>query len=408
MDEKTHPRLRHDIQAVPLIIDGRNLVTFIDPLRIAGTGLALDQRALPLVAMLDGTHDLRDIQAVFMRLSGGAIIPISDVEALVAQLDAAFLLESEAFLSRKRELSEDFARSTVREAVLAGSSYEADPALLRSFIALVESTLEPLPGPPHRRVRGLITPHIDIPAAREAYVDAYRRIAGCAYDTVVILGVDHHGSQGLYCITDKDFATPLGTLATDRQAIALLKDGLPEGTLAPDDFNHMMEHSIEFQAVFLAHYLGTGIRIVPVLCGGIHEFLAQGNDPFEDGRFLAFRDALAGICSRGGEKVLVVAGVDFSHVGRKFGHSLGADALIDRARGNDAQIIGHLLAGRSREIYANAAGNSDEFNVCGLSAMMLFSSLMGTCTGQLLHHGTSDEPASLSAVTFASMVFSCD
>jgi hypothetical protein len=38
--------------------------------------------------------------------------------------------------------------------------------------------------------------------------------------------------------------------------------------------------------------------------------------------------------------------------------------------------------------------------------MMIFTSLIGPCRAELLHHGTYDEPATRSAVTYASMIFS--
>ena len=82
-----------------------------------------------------------------------------------------------------------------------------------------------------------------------------------------------------------------------------------------------------------------------------------------------------------------------------------ADALLGRARFNDEQIISHLIAGRPEEIWKNALATGDEFNVCGLASMMLFSSLIGRSRAELLHHGTYNEPATNSAVTFASMVF---
>ena len=167
----------------------------------------------------------------------------------------------------------------------------------------------------------------------------------------------------------------------------------------------MMEHSIEFQAVFLAHYLGASARIVPVLCGGIHEYLVSGKDPFCDERFIAFRDGILSIIKQSGRKVLFVSGVDFSHVGYKFGHSLPAASLIDSAVANDRLIIENLIGARAEDIFQNARETNDQFNVCGLSSMMLFSSLIGSCTAELLHHGTYDEPATNSAVTFASMVF---
>lgn len=406
MDETTHPRMRNDIQAVPVIIEGQQLITFVDPLRISAEGFAVDRRAIPLLAMMDGRNDLRDIQAGLMRMTGGVIVSIAEVEALVARLDKACLLDSESFRERKRALVEDFARRTERQPMLAGRSYEADPDALRASISSVELRLPPLSGNDSAAVTGVLAPHIDIAAAQEAYVDVYRRIRGGGHDLAVILGINHHGGDGLFCISEKDYVTPLGVLKADRGTVKDLREGLPDGTLAVHDFDHMMEHSIEFQTIFLAHYLGTDVRIVPVLCGGIHEFLARGGDPFEDERFCSFRDNLYRVIAQSPGRVLLVSGVDFSHIGHKFGHKEPAVSLLGQARANDRVLIDCLVQGRARDIYRHALATSDRYNVCGVASMMLFSSLLGPCRAELLHHGTYDEPATSSAVTFAAMVFS--
>lgn len=396
--------MRHDLQAVPVTCEGRQFITFIDPMRLTREGFALDARVAPLLAMLDGRHDLRDIQEVFMHLSGGAIVPMEDIEALIRQFDQAFLLDSEAFRLMKKTVIEDFAGKTVREPMLAGISYEQDPERLTEHIASVEAELPPL-SVSGRDIVGILAPHIEIVSAEKAYVDAYRRVRGKAYDLVIILGVNHHGGPEPFCLTGKDFVTPLGTLVTDREFVSELKTALPHGSLTPCDYDHLAEHSIEFQAVFLANYLGTSARIVPVLCAGIHEHLANGTDYLGDERVRAFIDAVLRIIEKTERTVLFVSGVDFSHVGRKFGHHLSAETLIGRAVANDRVIIDHLMNARASDIFLNARETGDQYNVCGLSSMMIFSALTGRCAAELLHHGTYDEPATASAVTFASMVF---
>ncbi len=398
--------MRRDLQAVPLTHEGRQVITFIDPMRLTREGFALDARVAPLLALMDGQHDLRDIQEVLMHLSGGSIVPLEDIEALIHQFDRAFLLESEAFRLKRTAVMEDFAGKTTREPMLAGTSYEDDPQRLKEHISSIEAGLPALADPDNRDIVGILAPHIEIAAAEKAYVDAYRRLRGRDYDLVVILGINHHGGPEPFCLTLKDYTTPTGTLVTDREFVSELKARLPQGSLTPYDYDHMTEHSIEFQAVFLAHYLGTSsAKIVPVLCGGIHEHLANGRDFLSDERVMAFTDGILGIIGKTRKKALFVSGVDFSHVGYKFGHSSSAQVLIGRAMANDRVIIDHLINARARDIFLNARETGDQYNVCGLSSMMMFSVLTKGCAAELLHHGTYDEPATGSAVTFASMVF---
>jgi len=400
-----NPQLRRDIQPVPFMAEGRRMVSFNDPLRLARAGVALDGRAIPLLMLLDGTRDLRGIQVQLARLNHGAIIPMAELEAFVAALDESGLLESESFLARKQAVRDEFERLSERGHCLAGRSYPAEPEAITAGIRQAEERLGPVDGEiASGRVRGILAPHIDISVAHDTYVGAYRCLAGREYDLVIILGINHNGSGGLWSISDKDYATPVGTLKAHRELIAGLKERIPEGALAPDDFDHKHEHSVEFQAVFLRHYLGEGARIVPILCGGIHEFVSSGQSPLADRRFLAMRQALHEIMERGG-RTLLVAGVDFSHVGLKFGHDQPADLLLPGARAGDERILQSLREGSPEGIFAQATATRDFCNVCGLPAMLLFSWLLGPCPSKLLGHGTYDEQTTRSAVTYASMVF---
>jgi AmmeMemoRadiSam system protein B len=400
-----YPLLRRDIQPVPFTAGQRRMLSFNDPLRLIQAGLALDMRAVPFLRLLDGTRDLAGIQAELMK-DGGAVIPIPEIEALIRVLDESLLLESEGFFSLRQAVRDEFERAFVREALLAGSSYPLSAEELASSFDVAEAGLSPLPfSAASKPVRGILAPHIDITVARDAYVRAYRLLKGRVYERVIILGINHQGHGGLWSVTDKSYATPFGPLHADREAVAALRGSLPRGALAPHDYDHKHEHSVEFQAVLLGHYLKAPTKIVPILCGGIHEFILEGRSPFEDERFLAMKEALSALLNEGEGRTLLVAGVDFSHVGPKFGHGDPSRALLDRAAAYDGKIIEALLSGRPEDIFAHAAAQGDYCNVCGLPSMLLFSWLLGPCEAELLDRGVYDEKATSSAVTYAAMAF---
>jgi hypothetical protein len=104
-------------------------------------------------------------------------------------------------------------------------------------------------------------------------------------------------------------------------------------------------------------------------------------------------------------KVLFVAGVDFSHVGLKFGDGVPADSILARAQANDRLVLDALLAGNGRTIYENAAGTKDQYKVCGLPALVLLAELMSDKQGVLLDYQAYRESATSSAVTYASAIF---
>ena len=400
----TKPRLRMDLQMAAVTLEGRRMITIHDPYQLGGGTMALDMGALPLLQLLDGRHDLRDIQMELMGMQSGQLVLQSEIESFVSQLDQACLLDSDFFRGKMAMLREEFLAGSCRPFV-HGGFYDNDPGNLARLIDETEKTLPP--PEPAGEVTGILAPHIDIQVARAAYVDIYRRLRGRRYDLVIILGVNHHFQDGLYSVSEKSYLTPFGELPADREQVRRLKEKLPAGTLASDDFGHKMEHSIEFQTLFLHHYLGAGTPILPILCGGIHEFVLGGKHLFTDGRYQAMLSALRQIIDQKDGKVLCVAGVDFSHVGLKFGDQLPAAVLLATTRSNDEAILSHLLKGETEKIFENAVETKDRYKVCGLPAIILLSHLLEGTERRLFASEIYDEASTQSAVTYASVLFTC-
>jgi hypothetical protein len=99
------PALRTDIQMVMTLVEGRRMIVFQDPHDLGDQRIAVDAGALPLLQMLDGRHEIRDIQRELMNRSAGRLVPLSDIEDFLGSLDRAFLLNSETF---RREIDSLF------------------------------------------------------------------------------------------------------------------------------------------------------------------------------------------------------------------------------------------------------------------------------------------------------------
>jgi len=396
------PALRADIQMIMTRVEGRRAVVFHDPYGLSGQQLAVDAGALPLLRMLDGRHGIRDIQRELTNRSGGQQVSLSDIESFLESLDGAYLLDSASFRREMDALFTAFSRDERRPCAHAGTSYDADPARLAQFIEESEAAL-PDAGLRPSEIHALVAPHIDLRVARRTYASAYRHLKGRRYDLAVILGINHHPQDGLFCISAKNYLTPFGETRTDRDFVHCLLDRAQPGTFAASDFGHKIEHSIEFQALFLRHYLGD-TPIVPILCGGIHEFLLAQKSPFEDGRFTGFVETVREEAARR-KRVLFVAGVDLSHVGLKFGDEVPAESILSRAQSNDRIILDSLLAGDGPAIYANAAETGDSYKVCGLPALVATAEILRGKSGVLLDYQTYREPATSSAVTYAAAMF---
>jgi AmmeMemoRadiSam system protein B len=400
------PALRRDIQPVTTTIKGRRMIAFHDPYHLTDHGVALDFNTLPILQLLDGSHDLRDIQAMLIKRQGGRIVYVSEIESFIESLDRACLLESPSFHQKMCGLRSEFSNRPTRLPVHAGKSYVSEPAQLAQFIENAENNLsqEYLQHIPNN-ITGILAPHIDINIAKDIYVNTYRYLKGKNYDIVVILGINHHVQEGLYSISEKNYITPFGEIKTDKEFIRKLRKRVPEGTFAPDDFGHMTEHSIEFQTIFLHHYLTSPFTIVPILCGGIHEFIQHSTNILTDERFREMVSAMKDLLDEGKERILLVAGVDLSHVGQKFGDQAPADALLPQAIVHDKMILSYLCRGEPENIFREVLETRDRYHVCGLPAILLFASLLAENRADILHFETYRERETESAVNYASLIF---
>ena len=116
-----------------------------------------------------------------------------------------------------------------------------------------------------------------------------------------------------------------------------------------------------------------------------------------------FIEELKGILDGESGSVLAVAGVDFSHIGPKFGHSSPASAMKGEAEAHDRALIDALCRGDVGSLWAESRRVSDRFNVCGFSALALLLEAFPGALGRLLGYDIWMEEATHSAVGFAAL-----
>jgi hypothetical protein len=362
-----------------------------------------------IVTLFDGRMALKDIQAAFAKRFG-EMIPHDKVYELIAALDRAFYLDSPAFRERERRVREEFLASPERPAALAGLCYDKDPTRLRLELA---AFFDPPDGPGRvpavqnsASLAGLIAPHIDPRRGAAAYAHAYYELMGHELpELIVILGTSHYGAgPELFSATRKNYATPFGAVATDGTFIDRLAARY-SGDLFADEMLHRGEHSIEFQAVFLAYALGVrGYQVVPILVSSFHEMVSSGVSPARDSRVASFVAALRAELDAETRRVLILAGVDFAHVGKKFGDEFAADqSVAERVQREDLGLIENIKRGDPDGFFADIVQNRDARRICGLSPMYTQLALLRGRSARLLKYGIAMEPQSESAVSFASL-----
>ncbi len=403
------PRIRA-VEAFPVEQDGQTMVCLRDSTGLAPNPIVLGMGAYFIVTLLNGTNDLRDIQSAFMK-QFGELLPIEQIEGLIAALDRAYFLDSPAFRERDASEREAFLSAPDRRAALAGLCYSEDPASLRQELA---SFFDPPEGPgrrvdrkPGASLRGLIAPHIDPRRGAAAYAHAYGELmAHDPPELVVILGTSHYGTgPELFSATRKNYLTPLGAVETDRDFVDRLAARYREGDLFADEILHRAEHSIEFQALFLAYSLGVrGYQVVPILVSSFHAMVESGATPKNDARVRAFVDAMGDLLAAERRNVLVIAGVDFAHVGKKFGDPFAADETVaQRIQREDLELIENIKRGDPAGFFADIARDRDARKICGLAPMYTQLELLQGRTGRLLKYGIAMEPQTESCVSFASL-----
>jgi len=153
--------------------------------------------------------------------------------------------------------------ASVRPAAVAGMFYPGEADALRAAIAgLMASARATAGGTP----KAIIVPHAGYIYSGEIAASAYKRLLPDAeqISRIVLMGPAHRVFvRGLAAPSVAAFATPLGPIAVDQQAIASLVD-LPQVVVS--DEAHALEHSLEVQLPFLSR-VAPRARIVPFAIG---------------------------------------------------------------------------------------------------------------------------------------------
>src|SRR5579862_6017774 len=252
----------------------------------------------PLVqclACFDGEQTQLDLRAALVEATGE--LQVGDIEKQLIDVlsESGFLVDDTYFAMRQRR-EREFAEAPARLPSHAGSGYPEDPAELREVMNGWMSEERP-PGVLDG-LRGIAAPHVSPSGGYESYRAAYRLLGPQHKDrTFVILGTSHYGAPERFGLTRKPYVTPWGE---SRVNVALLDEMMRKApdAIAMEDYCHAVEHSIEFQVVFLQSIYGPDISILPILCGTYAQSIYQGGKPEDNENVNRFLGALGEIAAR--------------------------------------------------------------------------------------------------------------
>jgi AmmeMemoRadiSam system protein B len=154
----------------------------------------------------------------------------------------------------------------IRPAAVAGAFYPGDCAALAAEVAAYLAAAAPDPNATSPPPKAIIAPHAGYRYSGAIAASIYARLAPLRgrIRRVVLAGPAHRVFVRGAAIPAADaFASPLGTIALDLEALASLR-ALP--FVEVSDRAHALEHSLEVHLPFLQSVLGE-FRLVPIVVG---------------------------------------------------------------------------------------------------------------------------------------------
>jgi hypothetical protein len=401
------PPLRRVLDIMPSPEANRPGLLIRDPLRYTDAVLLVPPAWALALRYLDGKHTELDVQESLTRASS-ALVFSDEVREFVGVLSQHGFLETDEFQRLQQQRHKEFREKPERLAAHAGTAYPASPAEVHRTIEEYFGGCDVAEGPP-ANVVGMAAPHVSPEGGRNCYAMTYRRLAACpalAERIFIVLGTSHWGAEEKFGLTRKPFVTPLGTLRVDTESVDWLEQHGGDA-VSSEDYCHAIEHSIEFQCVFLQHALGSELTIVPILCGPLAESLQTGGAAENHQAVERFLGALGELAEKRRDQLFWMLGIDLAHVGRRYGDPFAALAnrgQMAEVAEQDRRRLELVCAGDCRGFLQAVNSREDELKWCGYSALYTFMKAVGQVRGRvLLYEQWNIDPQSV--VSFASLEF---
>ncbi len=368
-----------ELDFLPSHIEDRPGLLMRDPFRFSDAVLVIPPPLVPLLEMFDGEQTEDDLRRALFEMTGD--VTSGQVgEHLRQTLWEVGFLRGERFDEMRAARVQEFQEAGLREASMAGAAYPETKEELEEW--LKEQRVRP---EGRQGVLGIAAPHASPDGSWDSYRAAYGALTPEMADQVfVILGTSHYGMPDRFGLTKKGFQTPFGTARTQTEMVDWLARRAPRATLM-EDYCHAVEHSIEFQVMFLQHVYGPEVKILPVLCGAFARSLDGGGRPEEDEGVKEFLEARGDLGATERGKLRWVLGIDLAHQGRRYG---GDPAEADRGwmeevAERDRERLRKVESGEREEFWRLVQENQDDLNWCGSAPLYTFLSALPEARGHV-------------------------
>jgi AmmeMemoRadiSam system protein B len=396
------PRLRANLDFMASPVPDRPGLLIRDAFRYSDATLIVPPALVECLRCFDGETSELELRQELVRITGD--LQVGDLQkSIVETLAASGFLEDEVYDRLREQRHRQFAAEPTREPTHAGSAYPEDPEALRR--TLKEWMAGAVDGA--GSLMGIAAPHVSPEGGLESYRAAYGALKPEYKDrTFVVLGTSHYGQPERFGLTRKPFATPLGVSPVDLPLVETLVAGAGDAILM-EDYCHSIEHSIEFQVLFLQHVYGPDIRILPILCGSYGRSIYEGGAPEDDENVRRFLGELGDLAAREGDRLFWVLGIDMAHMGRRYGDRFAAladEGEMAQVAARDRLRIDRVNAGDAAGFWELVQENRDDLKWCGSSPLYTFLKVAPQARGELNHYEqwNIDEQ---SVVSFAGISF---
>ena len=397
------PRLRRDLDFMPSPVEDRPGLLIRDSFRYSDSVMIIPPPLVECLTCFDGEQSALDLRQMLVKITGE--LQVGDLEdQFTDALRRSGFLEDETFAQMREDSRRAFTEAAVREPSHAGSAYPADVTELR---AQMREWMGEAARPGESGLVGIAAPHVSPGGGYESYRSAFRHL-GPEYKerTFVVLGTSHYGASERFGLTRKPYATPFGETRTELGLVDELADKAANAVVM-EDYCHAVEHSIEFQVLFLQSIFGPDIRVLPILCGSYARSIYQGGMPEDDEGVRRFLGTLGDIAAREASRLTWVLGIDMAHMGRRYGDQFAALAheneMIDVAA-RDKERIARFAAGEPQGFWELVQHNHDDLKWCGSSPVYTFLKVLPDARGTVeLYEQWNIDPESV--VSFAGMSF---
>jgi AmmeMemoRadiSam system protein B len=390
------PRLRMNLDFMPSPFQDRPGLLIRDTLQYSDATLIIPPVLVEALGCYDGEQGELDLRQVLVNLTGD--LQVSELEEhLSSTLRQAGFFEDDVYEAMKEQAERAFAESPERIAVHCDG---IDSAQMTEFMG--EGNDNKI------QLSAIAAPHASPGGAWQSYRSAYRTLSPADRDrTFVVLGTSHYGEPDRFGLTRKPFVTPFGTSTTAVGLVDELERLAPQA-VKMEDYCHAIEHSIEFQVMFLQHLFGGDVKVLPVLCGSFARSIYRGGMPEDNEDVKRFFGVMGDIAAREGNKLCWVLGVDMAHMGQRYSDRFEAIAgrgLMQQVEQRDRDRMESVVRGDVSGFWSQVQENHDDLKWCGSSPIYTFMKVKPQARGEVLKYEqwNIDEA---SVVSFASIAFS--